>query len=83
MQSVHLRKRISIFVFSFYFSEMCLEQALTIHALLQKKQCPVELTNPYPGRQKRKRTMLLLVIDFDVIRYNVKFSILVCSSIFC
>lgn len=54
------RRRMSIFAFSFYFSEMCLEQALTIYALLQKQQCPDGLTTSYLGWQKGNHTLLLL-----------------------
>lgn len=35
-------------IFTYIFSEMCLEQALTIHALLKEKMCPykqLEATN--------------------------------------
>ena len=50
----------SIFAFSFYFSEMCLEQALTIHASLKKQQCPERLVTPYPGRQKGKHAYYVI-----------------------
>ena len=30
---------------NFLFSEMCLDQALTIHAMLKQEQCPLYLLN--------------------------------------
>ena len=34
---------------NFLFSEMCLDQALTIHAMLKEKQCPYHLLNAVLG----------------------------------
>ena len=34
---------------NFLFSEMCLDQALTIHAMLKEKQCPYRLLNAVSG----------------------------------
>ena len=33
----------------FLFSEMCLDQALTIHAMLRQKRCPYHLLNAVSG----------------------------------
>ena len=33
----------------FLFSEMCLDQALTIHAMMKQKQCPYHLLNALSG----------------------------------
>ena len=35
---------------SFNFSEMCLEQALTIHAVMKQKECRYIILNPGTGR---------------------------------
>ena len=33
----------------FFFSEMCLDQALTIHAMLKQDRCPHHLLNAVSG----------------------------------
>ena len=33
----------------FPFSEMCLDQTLTIHAMMKQKQCPYDLLNTVSG----------------------------------
>lgn len=35
--------------FTYVFSEICIEQALTIHALLKKKMCPYQLLEAKKG----------------------------------
>ena len=36
-------------VVNFLFSEMCLDQALTIHAMIELKQCPYLLLSTISG----------------------------------
>ena len=53
---------------NFLFSEMCLDQALTMHAILRQKQCPYQLLNAVSGMIYSRQ---LFVILFHKIKISV------------